>query len=102
MQCVAGCVETTLTISALKTGHVMGNEDSVADLEGFDFVADFVDDACRLMPQHFWSLGDTVPFDDVAAAYAACHNFQKSLVVADLGNGRFFYADVMVVIINCC
>jgi hypothetical protein len=50
--------------------------------------------------QNFWCLGQSVPFDNVAAAYAACHHFKQNFIFANVGYGHFLDADIMVVIVD--
>ena len=52
------------------------------------------------MTQHSRSLRHTVPFNNVATAYTACHNLKQNLFVADFGDGHFFNANVMVVVVD--
>ena len=91
----------SFAVAALKAGHMMGNKNAVANFERFDFCADFVDDACSFVPKHYWRFGNTVPFDDVAAADAACHHLKQRFVFADLWDGHFFDSDVMVIVVDC-
>ena len=100
VQGVAGCVVSTLAVAALVAGNMVGNEDSVADFDAFDFAADFAYDACGFMPKHTRCLGNTVPFDDVAAADAARHHLKQHFVFADVWDWDFFDADVMVVVVE--
>jgi hypothetical protein len=97
---VASRVEASFAVTALVAGHMMGNKNSVAHLDALNFGADFVDDACCLVTQNYWSLRNSVPFDNVAAAYAACHNLKQSLVFADFRDRHFLDADIMVVVVN--
>ena len=60
---------------------MVGNKDAVADFDAFDFAADFAYDACCFVTQHTRCLGNTVPFDDVAAADAARHHFKQGLLL---------------------
>ena len=43
---VAGCVVSTLAMSAFVAGNMVGNKDAVTDFDFFDFAADFAYDAC--------------------------------------------------------
>ena len=83
VQCVAGCVVSSLAVATLVAGNVMGNKNAVADFDVLDLAANFVYDSCGFMPKHTWRLGNTVPFYNVAAAYAACHNFKQHFFFAD-------------------
>ncbi len=100
VQGVAGRVEASFAVAAFVAWDMVGNENAVAHFEAFDFAADFVDDACRLMTQNKRSLRHTVPFDYVAAANPACHNLKQRLILADLGNRHVLDADVMVVVVD--
>ena len=100
MQGVAGGMVASFAVAAFVAGYMMGNENSVAHFNVFDFGADFVDDASCLVTQNNGSPGHAVPLNNIAAAYAACHNLKQRFILADFGNGHFFNADVMVVVVD--
>jgi len=89
-----------LTVTAFVARNMVGNKDSVANFEGFNFAADLINDAGGLMTQHNWGFRHTIPLYNVAAANPARHNFQQRFVFADLGDGNVLDSDVMVVVVN--
>ena len=50
------------------------------------------------MPGYQRSLGQSVPFDDIAAAYSAGNNFHEYFISAGLGLRHIFNSDIIVVI----
>jgi hypothetical protein len=50
--------------------------------------------------QNARSLGHSVPFYNVASAYAARHHFKQNFVFADFGRGNFLDADIVVVVVD--
>jgi hypothetical protein len=100
VECVAGGVVSAFAVAALVAWDMMGNKHSVAHFDAFGFAPDFAYDASCFMTQDTRRLGNTVPFQDVAAAYAACHNFKQCFIFADVWHGYFFDADVVVVVVE--
>ena len=86
--------------AALVTGNMMRNEHAVADFDAFDFVADFAYDTRGFMPQHARCLGNAVPFDDVAAAYAARHHLEQHFIFVDVRRGHLLDSDIVIVVVD--
>ena len=97
---MAGGVCSSLAITTLIARNMVGNKDSVANFEGFNFAADLINDAGGFMTQHNWGFRHTIPFYNVATANPARHNFQQRFVLADLGDGNVLDSDVMVVVVD--
>jgi hypothetical protein len=79
---------------------MMRNENSVANATPRDIFSSFRHDAGCLVPEDFWRFGDAVPFGHVASTYAACHDLKQHFILADLWDGHFLNADIMVVVVD--
>lgn len=100
MKCVTGCVVTAFAMSTLETGNMMRNKDAVTNLDIFYFIADLRNYACGFMPQDTRCFGNTVPFNDVAAADSASHNLEQSFLYINSWVWDFLDADVVVVVVK--
>jgi hypothetical protein len=79
---------------------MMRNEYSVANATLRNIFSSFSHNASCLVSKDFWRFGNAVPFGYVASAYAACHDLKQHFVVADLWDGHFLNADIMIVVVD--
>jgi hypothetical protein len=91
---------SSLAVSALITGNMMRNENTIADFDASDLTTDSAYDPCGFVPENTRCLRSTVPFDHVAAAYATSHHFEQDFVFADFWDRHLLNANVMIVVIN--
>jgi len=97
---VAGSVVAPLAVTTGKAGNMVTDKDSVAHLIIFDFAADLAKNACGFMPQDTRGFGYSVPFDNVASADAARHNFKHNFLFARTWRWKLFYAHVVIVVVE--
>jgi hypothetical protein len=79
MQGVTNGVVAIQAVAAGVAGDMVGDEDPVTDFVLFHPLADFYDLSRDLVPQHYGSFLDTIPFHHVAAADAAGDHFHQQL-----------------------
>jgi hypothetical protein len=87
------------TIPACVARNVVRHKNPVADLAVSNAFADFGYDASHFVAENNRRLLDAIPFENVRAANATGHDFDKKLAGADLRFRPFFKPDVAVSVV---
>jgi hypothetical protein len=79
---------------------MMRHKNPVTHLVPRNFVAYLFDYACSFVTENSRRFGNPVPFRNVAAADAACHNLYEDFVTPDFRLRHILNPYVMVVVVN--